>query len=172
MFGECAIDVTNSKVKIELDKDEKRRWKKIEVRKHKKIRDHDNRWYYVKLWNQRFSKLSYTNREIDKSNKLLLIFCSLSLEGTKEGEVIQLDYQHVYVWDLEKLFVLHVLLFCIFSGGPIGVIFANIICNILKPLWLWNVQSNAFVMKFNIWIWIKIVKMQLLLLARKAQAHG
>ena len=77
------------------------------------------------------SYISYTNREIDKSNKLLLVFCSLSLEGTKEGEVIQLDYQHVYVWDLEKLFVLHVLLFCIFSGGPIGVIFA-----LLKPLWL------------------------------------
>ena len=166
MFGECAIDVTNSKVKIELDKnkngDEKKWSSKI-----RKIRDLDNRWYYVKLRNQRFSKLSYTNREIDKSNKLLLVFCSLSLEGTKEGEVIQLDYQHVYVWDLEKLFVLHVLLFCIFSGGPIGVIFA-----LLKPLWLWNVQSNAFVMKFNISIWIKFVKMQLLLLARKAQAHG
>ena len=110
MFGECAIDVTNSKVKIELDKN--------------KNGDEKN---------------EYTNREIVKSNKLLLVFCSLSLEGTKEGEVIQLDYQHVYVWDLEKLFVLHVLLFCIFSGGPIGVIFANIICEIfalLKPLWL------------------------------------
>ena len=72
--------------------------------------------------NQRFSKLSYTNREIDKSNKLLLVFCSLSLEGTKEGEVIQLDYQHVYVWDLEKLFVLHVLLFCIFLAADWGYI--------------------------------------------------
>ena len=84
-----------------------------------------------------FSKSSYTNREIDKSNTLLLVFCSLSLEGTKRAKVTQLDYQHL--WDLEKLFVLHVLLFCIFSGGPIGVIFANIICNIfalLKPLWL------------------------------------
>ena len=78
-----------------------------------------------------FSKSSYTNRETDKSDTILLAFCSLSLEGTKEGEVIQLDYQHVYVWDLEKLFVLHVLLFCIFSGGPIGVKFA-----LLKPLWL------------------------------------
>ena len=76
-----------------------------------------------------FLKSSYTNREIDKSDTFLLVFCSLSLEGTKEGEVIQLDYQHVYVWDLEKLFVLHV--FCIFSGGPIGVKFA-----LLKPLWL------------------------------------
>ena len=33
MFGECAIDVTNSKVKIELDKNKKRWWKKNEVRK-------------------------------------------------------------------------------------------------------------------------------------------
>ena len=66
-----------------------------------------------------FSKSSYTNREIDKSNTLLLVFCSLSLEGTKEGEVIQLDYQHVYVWDLEKLFVLHVLRLCIFQAGQL-----------------------------------------------------
>ena len=51
-----------------------------------------------------FSKSSYTNREIDKSNTLLLVFCSLSLEGTKRAKVTQLDYQHL--WDLEKLFVL------------------------------------------------------------------
>ena len=149
-------------------------YKKVEVRKQKKIRDLDNRWYYVILRNQRFSKLSYTNREIDKSNKLLLVFCSLSLEGTKEGEVIQLDYQHVYVWDLEKLFVLHVLLFCILSGGPIGVTFENIICKIfalLKPLWLWIFQSNAFGMTFDI-SRKEIVKMQLMLLTRRAQAHG
>ena len=84
-----------------------------------------------------FSKSSYTNREIDKSNTPLLVFCSLSLEGTKGAEVNQPDYQHL--WDLEKLFVLHVLLFCILSGGPIGVTFENIICKIfalLKPLWL------------------------------------
>ena len=45
MFGECAcaINVTNSKVKIELDKNEKRQLKKVEVRKQKKIRDLDNR---------------------------------------------------------------------------------------------------------------------------------
>ena len=30
----------------------------------------------------------------------LLVFCSLSLEGTKGAEVTQLDYQHL--WDLEK----------------------------------------------------------------------
>ena len=70
-----------------------------------------------------FSKSSYTNRETDKSDTFLLAFCSLSLEGTKRAKVTQLDYQHL--WDLEKLFVLHVLLFCIFSGWPIGVIFAN-----------------------------------------------
>ena len=84
-----------------------------------------------------FLKSSYTNREINKSNAFSLVFCSLSLEGTKRAKVTQLDYQHL--WDLEKLFVLHVLLFCIFSGGPIGVIFAKIICEIfalLKPLWL------------------------------------
>ena len=45
MFGECAINVTNSKVKIELDKNEKRQLKKVEVRKQKKIRDLDNRLY-------------------------------------------------------------------------------------------------------------------------------
>ena len=41
MFGECAINVTNSKVKIELDRNEKRQLKKVEVRKQKKIRDLD-----------------------------------------------------------------------------------------------------------------------------------
>ena len=135
--------------------------KKIDVQKQKKIRDLDNRWYYRILWNQRFFEV------------IILVFCSLSLEGTKRAKVTQLDYQHL--WDLEKLFVLHVLLFCTFSCGPIGVIFAKIICEIfalLKPLWLWNVQSNAFVMKFDIWIWIKIVKMQLMLLARRAQPNG
>ena len=44
MFGECEIDVTNSKVKIELDKIEKRRSKKIEIRKQKKIRDLGMGW--------------------------------------------------------------------------------------------------------------------------------
>ena len=76
MFGECAIDVTNSKVKIELDKN--------------KNGDEKN---------------EYTNREIVKSNKLLLVFCSLSLEGTKEGEVIQLDYQHLYKIGSQNLFL-------------------------------------------------------------------
>ena len=66
-----------------------------------------------------FSKSSYTNREIDKSNTLLLVFCSLSLEGTKGTEVTQLDYQHL--WDLEKLFVLHVLRLCIFQAGQLGL---------------------------------------------------
>ena len=65
-----------------------------------------------------FSKSSYTNREIDKSNTLLLVFCSLSLEGTKGAEVTQLYYQHL--WDLQKLFVLHVLRLCIFQAGQLG----------------------------------------------------
>ena len=54
-----------------------------------------------------FFMSSYTNREINKSNTFLLVFCSLSLEGTKGTEVTQLDYQHL--WDL---FVLQVVLFC------------------------------------------------------------
>ena len=119
-----------------------------------------------------FSKSSYTNRETDKSDTFLLAFRSLSSEGTKGAEVTQLYYQHL--WDLEKLFVLHVLRLCIFSCGPIGVTLANIICKIfalLKPLWLWIVRSNAFGMTFNISLRIKIVKMQVLLLARRAQAH-
>ena len=53
-----------------------------------------------------FSKSSYTNREINKDNIFLLIFCSLPLEGTKGAEGTQVYYQHL--WDLEKLFVLHV----------------------------------------------------------------
>ena len=36
MFGECAINVTNSKVKIELDENESLWWKKFEVQKQKK----------------------------------------------------------------------------------------------------------------------------------------
>ena len=43
MFGECAINVTNSMVKIELDKNENGDEKKIEVRKQKKNRDLDNK---------------------------------------------------------------------------------------------------------------------------------
>ena len=54
-----------------------------------------------------FLKSSYTNREINKSNTFLLVFCSLSLEGTKGAKVTQLGYQHL--WDPEKLFVLHIL---------------------------------------------------------------
>ena len=53
-----------------------------------------------------FLKSSYTNREIDKSDTFLLVFCSLSLEGTKGAEIKQLNYQHL--WDLEKLLVLHI----------------------------------------------------------------
>ena len=37
-----------------------------------------------------FSKSSYTNREINKNNIFLLIFCSLPLEGTKGAEGTQL----------------------------------------------------------------------------------
>ena len=58
-----------------------------------------------------------------------------------------------------------------FSSGPIGVTLANLVCRIfalLKQLWLWIVASNAFGMTFDISLWIKIVKMQLLLLARRA----
>ena len=66
-----------------------------------------------------FFMSSYTNREINKSNTFLLVFCSLSLEGTKGTEVTQLDYQHL--WDLEKLFVLHVLRLCIFQAGQLGL---------------------------------------------------
>ena len=62
-----------------------------------------------------FSKSSYTNREIDKSDTFLLVFCSLSLEGTKGAEVTQLSYQHL--WNLEKLFELQVLLVCIFFNS-------------------------------------------------------
>ena len=54
-----------------------------------------------------FSKSSYTNREINKSDTFQLVFCCRSLEGTKGAEVTQLYYQHLL--DLEKLFVLHVL---------------------------------------------------------------
>ena len=57
MFGECEIDVTNSKVKIKLDKNENLWWKKFEVQKQKKIRDLDNKWYYLILWNQNFNML-------------------------------------------------------------------------------------------------------------------
>ena len=67
-----------------------------------------------------FSKSSYTNREIDKSNTLLLVFCSLSLEGTKKAKVTQLDYQHL--WDLEKLFVLQVVFFAFFWWANLGYI--------------------------------------------------
>ena len=66
-----------------------------------------------------FSKSSYTNRETDKSDTFLLAFCSLSLEGTKGAEVTQLYYQHL--WDLQKLFVLHVLRLCIFQAGQLGL---------------------------------------------------
>ena len=66
-----------------------------------------------------YSKSSYTNREINKSDTVLLVLCSLSLEGTKGAEVTQLDYQHL--WDLEKLFVLHVLRLCIFQAGQLGL---------------------------------------------------
>ena len=66
-----------------------------------------------------FSKSSYTNRETDKSDTFLLAFCSLSLERTKGAEVTQLYYQHL--WDLEKLFVLHVLRLCIFQAGKLGL---------------------------------------------------
>ena len=66
-----------------------------------------------------FSKSSYTNREINKNNIFLLIFCSLPLEGAKGAEDTQLYYQHL--WDLEKLFVLHVLRLCIFQAGQLGL---------------------------------------------------
>ena len=66
-----------------------------------------------------FLKSSYTNREIDKSDTFLLVFCSLSLEGTKGAEVTQLSYQHL--WDLEKLFVLHLLRLCTFQAGQLGL---------------------------------------------------
>ena len=42
-----------------------------------------------------FSKSSYTNREIDKSNTLLLVFCSLSLEGTK-GQKLPNQTTNIY----------------------------------------------------------------------------
>ena len=67
-----------------------------------------------------FSKSSYTNRETDKSDKFLIAFCSLSLEGTKGTEVTQLDYQHL--WDLEKLFVLQVVFFAFFWWANSGYI--------------------------------------------------
>ena len=57
MFGECEIDVTNSKVKIKLDKNENQWWKKFEVQKQKTIRDLNNKWYYLILWNQNFNIL-------------------------------------------------------------------------------------------------------------------
>ena len=62
---------------------------------------------------------SYTNRETNKSYTFLFAFCSLSLEGTKGAEVTQLYYQHL--WDLQKLFVLHVLRLCIFQAGQLGL---------------------------------------------------
>ena len=48
-----------------------------------------------------FWKTSYTNREINKSNTFLLVFCSLSLEGTKGTEVTQLDYR-VFTKDCDE----------------------------------------------------------------------
>ena len=66
-----------------------------------------------------FSKSSYTNREIDKSNSFLFVFCSLPLEGTNGAEVTQLDCQHLC--DLEKLLVSHVLRLCIFQAGQLGL---------------------------------------------------
>ena len=65
------------------------------------------------------SYISYTNREIDKSNTLLLVFCSLSLEGTKRAKVSQLDYQ--YLWDLEKLFYCMYCYFAFFLAGQLGL---------------------------------------------------
>ena len=59
MFGECEIDVTNSKVKIKLDKNENLWWKIFEVQKQKKIRDLDNKWYYLILWNQNFNNFNF-----------------------------------------------------------------------------------------------------------------
>ena len=86
-----------------------------------------------------FSKSSYTNRETDKSDTFLLAFCSLSLEGTKEGEVIQLDYQQPTCMGSRKTVCIACIATLHFSGGPIGVTFAGTNCKIfafLKPLWL------------------------------------
>ena len=59
-------------------------------------------------WNDNRIHLRLTKKLI-----FFILFPPL-LEGTKGAEVTQPDYQHLL--DLEKLFVLHVLLFCIFSG--------------------------------------------------------
>ena len=55
MFEECEIDITNAKVKIKLDTNENLWWN--EVQKQKKIRDLDNKCYYLILWNQNFNIL-------------------------------------------------------------------------------------------------------------------
>ena len=77
-------------------------------------------YYYSNNFDTKdFFMSSYTNREINKSITFLLVFLSLSLEGTKGTEVTQLDYQHL--WDLEKLFVLHLLRLCTFQAGQLGL---------------------------------------------------
>ena len=45
--------------------------------------------FFSKIWTS-----NHLNRKI-KSNTFLLVFLSLSLEGTKGAEVTQLDYQHL-----------------------------------------------------------------------------
>ena len=146
MFGECEIDVTNSKVKIKLDKNENLWWKKFEVQKQKKIRDLDNKWYYLILWNQNFNILQNKHDfcvfrshhiQVERLIKVILFtrFLLSIIRRNKRGR----SYPTILPTFMgsRKTVCIACIATLHFSGGPIGVTFASTNCKIfafLKPL--------------------------------------